>query len=174
MNTINESSLSRVWQAFSDPSRKAALLTAFRGEFDYETNVQRNKALSADLRNLGHGVVFVDGHWVENEGTPNERLVKEDSIFVNANSNHQHFSDDMHQLGNKYNQDAVLVKDKAGPELIFANGDRMELGPIQPGKLATIYTQIRNNKKSNTFIFEAERDVPGFIARMAQLDGIKK
>jgi hypothetical protein len=168
---INESSLSRVWQHFfSNKNRSVGILTAFRGEYPYEENVKRNKSLAADIRNAGYGFFYVDGYWIENQGTEHERPVKEDSIFVVGPASDTSFKSKIHSLGNKYDQEAVIVKDTDGTNIVFKNGDRENLGTIAPGELGAIYTKLRNNKKANTFIFKEERDDIGFIARLA---GIK-
>ena len=167
---INESSLSRVWQHFDNPDRAVGILTAFRGEHTREENLARNKGLSAAIRNLGLGFFYVDGYWVENQGTPEETAVAEDSIFVVGNASDKDFARKLHELGNKYNQDAVLVKDADGTRLIFKDGSEQSLGNLSPGGLGQAYTKLRNNKSSNTFIFKEERDDIGFIARLA---GIK-
>ena len=48
-----------------------------------------------------------------------------------------------------------------------------DVGTLKPGKAGEIYSKLRNNKDSNTFVFEGERDDDGFIARLKQLSGIK-
>jgi hypothetical protein len=166
---LNESSLSRVWQHFNDPDRNVAIFTAFRGEYDHDENVKRNRTLAAQIRQLGYGFFFVDGYWIENQGTPEEKHVSEDSIFVIAPADKAGFAEQIHKLGNEYNQDAVLVKDESGVRLIFKDGSEQELGNLQPGKLAQAYTKLRSNKRSNTFVFESERDDLGWIARLAGL-----
>jgi hypothetical protein len=171
MTQINESSLSRVWQHFGDPEKAVGILTAFRGDNTYEQNVARNKSLAADLRNAGYGFFYVDGYWVENQGTDEERKVKEDSIFVVGKASDPGFAANLHRLGNSFNQDAVLVKDSKGTRLIFKDDSEQALGKINPGALSTMYTKLRNNKKSNTFTFTEERDDIGFIARLA---GVRK
>lgn len=168
---INESKLSRVWQHFTDPNRSAAILTAFRGEYDREENLRRNRTLAAELRNLGYGIVYVDGFWVENPGTPEEIRVAEDSILVTAPADKSGaFAESIAKLGNKYEQEAVVVKDSRGTRLIFKDGSEEPLGEIKPGQLSDIYTKLRTNKQASTFVFEGERDDLGFIQRLA---GIK-
>ena len=166
---LTETSLSRVWQHFNNPDKSVAILTAFRGEYDREENQSRNRALAAQIRQLGYGFFFVDGYWIENQGTPEEQHVSEDSIFVIAPASKTDFAEQMHKLGNAYNQDAVLVKDVDGVRLIFKDGSEQELGNLQPGKLAQAYTKLRSNKRSNTFVFESERDDIGWLSRMAGL-----
>lgn len=169
---LNEASLSRVWQ-HAESDRPIALLTAFRGEFDREQNVRRNKELAATIRKLGYGYFFVDGYWIENEGTAEEVHVSEDSIFVIApEGSDEKFRNQMVQLGAKYNQDGVLIKDKEGAKVYQKDGSVMfDVGTLKPGKAGEIYTRLRNNKKSNTFVFESERDDLGWLQRLA---GIKK
>lgn len=172
MTTMNEASLSRVWQ-HAESDRPIALLTAFRGEYDYEENVRRNKELAATIRKLGYGYFFVDGYWIENEGTPEEKHVAEDTIFViGQEGSDEKFRKQMIQLGAKYNQDGVLVKDKDGAKVYEKDGSVMfDVGTLKPGKAGEIYTRLRNNKKANAFIFEAERDDLGWLQRLA---GVKR
>lgn len=166
---INESSLSRVWQHFDNPNRAVGILTAFRGEYTHEQNVARNKSLAASIRQLGYGFFYVDGYWVENQGTPEEVAVSEDSIFVVGNATDPNFASNLHQLGNQADQDAVLVKDSKGTRLIYKDGAEKPLGNLSPGSLGQAYTKLRNNKSTNTFVFKEERDDIGFIARLAGL-----
>lgn len=163
-----ESSLSRVWHHFKNDDKQVAILTAFRGEYDRDENVARNRELAAKIRKLGYGFFFVDGYWIENRGTPEEQHVSEDSIFVIAPASKKDFTKQIHELGNDYNQDAVLVKDSSGVKLIYKNGSTETLGDIQPGKLSQAYTKLRSNKRSNTFVFENERDDIGFVSRLGK------
>jgi hypothetical protein len=180
---ITETSLSRVWQHFTNPETSVAILTGFRGRHDYppglsseevyQRNVARNKQIAADLRRLGYGFFFVDGHWIENQGTEQELAVKEDSIFVIGSVKNTAFAQDIHKIGNQFNQDAVLVKDTEGTRLIFKDGSAMSLGDIKPGQMGDMYTKLRNNKEASTFMFESERDELGWIARLAGIDRLR-
>jgi hypothetical protein len=174
---ILEASLGRVWQHFNNPDMSVAILTAFRGRdlgdesLDdselYQRNVSRNRKLVSQLEKRGYGYIYVDGHWIENQGTPEERLVKEDSVFVAVKNAGPDFAEFIHQLGNSFNQDAVVVKDSKGTRLIFKDGSEIPLGNIKPGQLGDIYTKLRNNKQANTFVFESERTELGWVARLA-------
>lgn len=173
MTQVTEASLSRVWQ-HTNSERPIAMLTAFRGEYDREENVKRNKELAATIRKLGYGFFFLDGFWIENQGTEDEIHVSEDSLFVIApEGTDEEFRSAMIKLGAKYNQDGVLVKDKDGAKVYTKTGDVMfDVGTLKPGKAGEIYSKLRNNKDSNTFVFEGERDDDGFIARLKKLSGI--
>lgn len=168
MSNLTEASLSRVWQHVNS-DRPIALLTAFRNEYSQEENVSRNKRLAATIKNLGYGFFFVDGAWIENQGTPDEVHVSEDSLFVIGDpGTDEQFLADIVAQGAKYNQDAVLVKTTAGPKLYDQQGNvSLSLTTLVPGKLGSIYTKLRNNKKSNVFMFEAERDSLGWLQRLA-------
>ena len=168
MKQLNEAFLPRVWQ-HAESDRPIALLTAFRGEYDREENVQRNKALAAIIRKLGYGFFFVDGYWIENQGTDNEEHVSEDSLFVIApEGTDEKFRQQIIELGGKYNQDGVLVKDKDGAKVYDKSGGVMfDVGTLSPGKAGEMYTKLRNNKKSNTFVFENERDDLSWLQRLA-------
>lgn len=168
MVDILEASLSRVWQHAESTDTAFAILTAFRGEYTYEDNVKRNRSLAADLKNQGYGFFYLDGYWVENSGTDQERRVKEDSIFIIAKTQ-QGFAQTIHSLGNRYDQEAVVVKDAEGTRLIFKDGSETSLGKLRPGKLGTIYSQLRG-KKNATFVFESERDDLGWISRLAGIN----
>ena len=62
-----------------------------------------------------------------------------------------------------------LVKDGEKVKLVFNDGHEIAVGNLSAGGLGTMYTKLRNNKKTNTFIFTEERDEVGFIARLAGL-----
>lgn len=170
---INESSLARVWQHTSGDA-PFAIITAFRGEYTREQNLQRNRSLSADIRNLGYGFFFLDGFWVENKGTDDERHVAEDSLFVIGDEGtDQDFLRQMVKLAKQNNQDGVLVKTDDGVKVYDKNGGEMfDVGNFAPGAAGEAYSKLRNNKKSNTFIFKEERDDIGWIGRLAGIHKI--
>lgn len=167
MTTINEASLSRVWQHMNS-DRPVGLLTAFRSENTRDENLRLNKMLAADIRKLGYGYFFVDGHWIENEGTPQEILVDEDTLFVIGDpKNDQAIVKQLTTLAKKYKQEGVLIKNSAGSRVYDANGNIIvSFKEFKPGGMADIYTSIRKNKKSNTFVFESERDDKSWLSRL--------
>ncbi len=164
---VNEASLSRVWQ-LTQSDRPFALITAFRGEHTKKENLARNRELSAAIRQLGHGYFFVDGFWVENAGTPQEKHVSEDSLFVIGDvGNEQQFTKDLVKLGAHFNQDGVLIKTSAGVHIYDKSGAKSEsIGTLTPGKMAKAYTRLRHARPNTTFVFEGTRLDVGFISKL--------
>lgn len=162
---LKESSLSRVWK-HAQSDRLIAIFSGFRNENTHKQNIKNNKDIASTLRSNGFGYFFVDGYWIENEGTPDEVHVEEDSIFAIAEKeDEQKFIKLVVSLGKKYNQDGVLVKKSDGKYYILdKNGkETLKLNTLNAGKIGSLYTKLRNNKKSNTFVVESERDDAGFI-----------
>jgi len=164
---LNEASLSRVKKHFDDKDTTIVIFTAFRDGVKYEDNIKKNKSFAAELKNNKFGYFFVNGFFPENEGTDQEVNVKEDSIFAIASGNQ---GDKLialaHKLANSANQDSIIVKEASG-EIYFLdqNGKKDKLdGELKAGKLGKYYTQLRNKKKTNTFVFENITDAPGFIS----------
>ena len=173
MNSITEASLSRVWQHVNS-DQPSAMITAFRDEYSPDENVRRNIQLAMTVRELGYGFFYVDGFWIENQGTDREVRVSEVTVFVIGNEGDDaKFRKQMIGLGAEYNQDGVLVKDNEGAKVYDQSGGVMfDVGQLKPGKAGEMYTKLRNNKNSNTFVFEAERDNLGYISRLRKLAGI--
>lgn len=169
---LNEVKLARVYQYFQDGDMPVGIITAFRGENDAELNTRLNKQLAATLRNKKFGYSWVDGAWVENQGTPEEVHVSEVSILVAASPGRD---DELFKAlvdgAQKYNQDAFVFKrgdsDKIG---IYDKTGKldMEFSKARIDKLGDIYTKMRGGQHGGrSFIFEGVRDSPGFIARLA-------
>lgn len=109
------------------------IITAFRSEYTYSENRRRNKQLAADLREHNLGFIKITGGFIEKIGPDNENwdmieelpdddglkemVVTEESFLIpNYDiSSHDEFEDfeDLEnfiiELGEKYNQDAVLI-----------------------------------------------------------------
>jgi hypothetical protein len=174
MSTLQETSLARVWQ-HAESDRPIAMITAFRNEYPKEENLQRNKDLAARIRKLGLGYFFVDGYWIENQGTPEEVHVAEDSIFViGVAGNDEEFVTAMVELGARFGQDGVLIKTEAGANIYDKAGNiDFNVGTLRPGKAGEIYTRLRGNTDRATFVFEAERDDLGWLQRLAGIQANK-
>jgi hypothetical protein len=161
-----EVKLARVWKHATSKKRPVAILTAFRGEFDTKTNIKRNKQMASEIRSAGYGYFFVDGQFIENQGTPEEVKVKEDSIFVVGKENDSgNLKSLIKKLGNKYNQDAVLYKPEATDVamLIFKDGSEDNIGKFKVKSAADFLTMLKKGKGS--FVFEDIRTNPNYFTR---------
>lgn len=177
-----ETSLSRVWSHFNS-DETVVILTAFRGDLDRSKNIAGNRKISSQLQAKKFGHFYVEGHWVEDQDGKKVD-VSEDSIFATAPKERgDELIELAHKLANQYNQDAILVRDSNKKTyLYFKDGKKEDLGSKPSiGKMGSMYTKLRNNKKTNTFIFEelepsstdpvyvfeSTKDDYGFAARLA-------
>jgi hypothetical protein len=106
---IVESSLSRIYQHVKNHSVGA--ITAHRAGYSPETNAQRNRKLASYLSSRGYNITVIDGGYIENPGTPEEREVKEKTLFVVnpvEGDDDGRLERDLVSLGELYDQDSVL------------------------------------------------------------------
>ena len=170
LDQLNESSLTRVWQHAQDKDKTLVIFTSFRDEFSRQDNIKYNKIFASKIKAAGFGYFYVNGFFPENEGTSEETNVKEDSIFAIANN-----ADEgkklialCHKLANSRNQDSIIVKEPVDgkSQVYFLDKNKKKIvlsGGLKAGKLGKYYTQLRNKKASNTFIFEGEIDGKGYF-----------
>lgn len=87
--------------------REFGVISAYRSGLSKSENQKRHGQLMADLQRMGYkGMEPLKSSW---EDMATKVTHKEKSIFI------PHISfDDLHKLGKKYEQDAVLYKDKSG------------------------------------------------------------
>jgi len=167
-NVETEASLARVWKHLNDPEKVVALISAFQGDpgVNVEMNLSNNRALAADIHNFGQGYMFLDGYWIVDR-----EKVEETAIFVAQKIKHEHterlFVEKMTSLANQSNQDAVLIKTSEGMFFYYGDGRKEAVGDLRAGKLGTAYTRLRTNKKTNTFVFEVERDELNIMSKIA-------
>jgi hypothetical protein len=121
---ICEASLSRLWTRAQNQS--FAIITAYRGEYSKEQNVQRNRSLRGELNSKKMGPHSLIGHWqecslkdskgqpVDYDKCPRDKLVSvvERSYFVTPpmQMSDEEFRKIILELGRKYNQDGVVLK----------------------------------------------------------------
>jgi hypothetical protein len=165
---LEATTLSRVWQMWTEPDRFFAILTAFRAlnddgsERSYEDNVTSNLALASKVRAAGYGHVWLEGYFVENRGTENEIKVVEDSLMVSGDKKKDPKKFEADVLGwlRAYNQEAALIKlpgDKI--YLLKANGEKLPLGEhLSLEQVAENYSKLCSGRhKGRTFVFSSYR-----------------
>ena len=156
-------SLSRVFTLFTDSTRNAAIITAFRGggEYTFDENIARNRKLMADLRAAGYGYVPVLGGFVETADDGSKREVDEESLVVSGPVTEDApaplavpadtmaavgaFQRTMLSLCRKYEQDGVLLKLGGSTDVVLLekSGSSMTLGPWRLNTAAKYYTKMR-------------------------------
>lgn len=107
---LSESKLSRVWQHV-EGDKSFAFVSANRSEYSDKENKKRSAQLKQDIRKLKLGFIEMKGGFVETskdkDGKEIKVTVEEDSFLIPNIS-----KKDVIMLGNKYEQDSVLFKDK--------------------------------------------------------------
>lgn len=162
---IDEASLNRAYQHVVEKKSKSwGIMTAYRYANTPKENKLRNKELEGYLKSLGLGFFKVEGHWQECQDSnlnyvecPKDKLQDsvEESFFIPNIS-----KDEIHQLGNKFEQDAVIYggRDTNGSaNLIFKNGETEDIGTFQPGKIEQAYSKLKGGR---TWVFKKTGEVP--------------
>lgn len=106
---LNESGLSRLWRKYKEFD--SGTISAFRGEYDKAENNRRTARLKSILLAKGFSVTAIDGVFIENMGTPNEKKVKEKSFIVFDRNNTGKLKEILVKLGEKFDQDSVTFND---------------------------------------------------------------
>jgi hypothetical protein len=156
------------------------MLTAYRGDLSVQQNEKRNAQLVSDIRSAGFGYVPVEGHYIENPGTPEEQKVKEKSFLVISSPNDSgKLKSFLQRSGVKYNQDSVLYKDhsKESAQLIGTGagrwpglGTEVDVGSWTANKIGNYYTRMRGHR---TFTFESV-EVPESLMSRAYREKLSK
>lgn len=149
-----ETTLSRVWQ-HTQSDRPFAIITASREADDFETKLQKNRALAAKIRNSGYGYFFLEGHFLEVDPETEEKIqVKEESIFIvggekdSTPEGNKKMKEIMVGFAQRYEQDSFITKssDSNTIDLFNKQGNKIvNLGELNPS----------NFSKANSLLFQA-------------------
>lgn len=119
--SINESSMSRIWDKIHNEKLDFAVITAYRNEYTKEENVKRNRDLRHTLNQNKLGVYALVGHWLEAppeyendyDSCPDnlKKDVIERSYLVIRNQIHEiDFKHIILQLAQDFKQDSVILR----------------------------------------------------------------
>ena len=114
---INESSLSRIYS--QTLKHDSGTISAFRsardcndGEpFTKKENKKRSSILKAKLLKKGFGVTAIDGTYIENFKSKNQKEVKEDSFLVIDLKDTGKLKETLIALGQEFEQDSITFQD---------------------------------------------------------------
>lgn len=109
---VNESSLSRIWRHIQD--HQAGAISGYRDNNSKAENKANNREILAYLKSKGYSVTSVKGSYIENFGSENEKEVGEPSFFVVDMNDTGNLERDLAKLGERYDQDSVLIVPKGG------------------------------------------------------------
>ena len=150
---VNETSLTRVMSK----SKKGgmAIMSAQRGDKSKAENKARSKQLERDVRGAGlPGPTKVAGRYTENPGTSQEKKVGEKShIITPGKKGKRKFKKAIEKLGQKYNQDSVLIQRKPGGSSTLkgtsktswpGKGKNVKIGGMKPGRTGEFDTKVKN------------------------------
>ena len=162
---LDEASLGRVMQHIQGKKnvKRWGVVTAYRYGNTPAENKEANKRLASEIRSKGLGFFELEGHWQECQDKhvnyfdcPKDKLQDstEIALFVpNISLN------DVHKLGNMYEQDAVLYggeDTKNNGMLVYKNGRMENVGNFHPDNMQQAYSKMRNTGK--VFAFQREKN----------------
>lgn len=127
-------------------TKEVAILSAERGENTEEENTQRSLRLKSDLRSLPYKFTTAYGGFVETDRKTGEKVDVEEKSFMvwTTPENAEQFRKDMIQLGNKYNQEAILIKQYDENQAYFTSSgtDKDYVGQFRANKKSEYFTRI--------------------------------
>ena len=154
---LHEESISRLWNHIQDKERGYfAIMSASRNELTGKENQEQTKKLSADLQREKAGHVNLIGHWEElRQDTGEKTPVKEMSFFIPKpeSLDHNKFIDFIIELGEKYDQESVLIGIRGVAYEVFMNGGMRKRGTLTLQNIGKAYSSMRK-KPDVTFVFE--------------------
>jgi hypothetical protein len=164
LQTIKESSLSRIWSHTQDYTCGA--ITAFRGERVYAANRQLLSELKKYLLGKGYDVTRVSGNYVENPNEENRVELKEPSLFV-VNSkvdgdDDGELEDVLFKLGEYYEQESVLIIPPGGKDAYLLGTSKKDTAwpgykekvVVGNGKFGKVAGQYLSRIHSREYAFE--------------------
>lgn len=161
---MDESSLSRVWRKTQDHS--CGIISGFRGENTRRENMSNNRQILVYLQGKGYSVTSVQGGYLENHKSKDEKEVKEPSFFV---CNHKvegddggELEDDLIKLGRKFDQDSVLIIPIGGKDAyLYGTSRRSTSWPgfgkkerVGSGRYGKVRGQFLTRVRGREFAFE--------------------
>ncbi|CAE6959576.1 hypothetical protein [Paraburkholderia domus] len=117
---LDEASLERVYEETRNCN--IGFITAYRSDYSAKENLSRSRELQSDIRSSGFGFRYIEGHIVENHGTPDARKVVERAYMVigGQGDDSGNLLGFLKKYGAKCDQDCVIYKshDEATVDLV--------------------------------------------------------
>ena len=170
-NYLYESSLSRIKR---HSENGFFTLSAFRGEFTEEENLERHNNLKKDIRNYGLGYIEQYGGYVETRDDGTKVPVKELSLFVPYDNKMdiEEFKNVAKTLADKYNQEAYILCDPDNHKIIMYEGSNTyDLGKFNVNKMGEYWSLLKkgsHGKRDIKYVFEGITVPSNVISRQAR------
>ena len=154
---LSEINLNRIYKHLYDPNEYVVIFTTWRGNRSTKENENSLRDAAAQLKMAGFGYVYVEGHWIENKGTDQERMVSEMSIFAIApRKRGKELVRLCKKIADKNEQEAIFVKEGNGKEnnfyLLLKDGGVQKLRGKFTTQIDDIYTKLL--RKNKAFVIE--------------------
>jgi hypothetical protein len=153
---LTETSLSRVWMHFTEPSEESAVMSASKHEFSAQVNASRTLELASKIRAAGFGYIYVDGRY---NGTEETSI----AIFGGKNGKLKGY---LRQWQKDYDQESILYKPDGTDHafLLFNEREVVDVGVFHPNRAGEFMTALRG--RPGTFVFEQAYGSMGFFGRL--------
>lgn len=171
-----ESSLSRLWRKLD--KHDIGIISAHRGNNTKPENRKRSTELKAALLRKGYSVTSVKGSYIENLGSKDEKEVGELSYFVADHEDTGNLKRDLKKLGEKFDQDSILFKEKGKDAQLIGTSRRDNAYPgynkvekIGKAKFGNSMGQFFSRVRGRKFAFEGieEEKIPDHRAGLRGL-----
>jgi hypothetical protein len=164
--------LSRIWS--KTQKHTCGTITGYRDENTRKQNQQNNREIVNYLRGKGYSLTKVDGIYIENFGSENQKEVNEQSFFV---CNHEVDGDDggqlekdLRKLGERFDQDSIIMIPYGGKgAYLRGTSKRDDAYPsygkkevVGNGKYGKVAGQFLSRIRGREFAFE-DVEMPGTI-----------
>lgn len=163
---LDEAGLSRVLQHLA--TRNVGFMSAFRSEHNLSANRTRNLTLKSQIRDAGFGFLRVVGHWVENEGTSEERSVEEESFMILGSDGDDHgaLMGFLRKAARNFQQEAFLYKphNTQTVSVQYTNGTHENIGQFSLSNIGKMYSDFKGKK----FVFRTVSESRGFYERLGR------
>lgn len=170
-NYLYESSLSRIKR---HSENGFFTLSAFRGEFTEEENLERHNNLKKDIRNYGLGFIEQYGRYIETMDDGTQVPVKELSLFVPYDNKMdiEEFKNIAKTLASKYGQEAYILCDPNDQKIIMYEVDsEYDLGKFNIHKMGEYWSLLKkgsHSKRDIKYVFEGVTVPCNVISRQAR------
>lgn len=163
IHRLDEAGLARVLTR-EGKATDMALLTAFRGEYDYDENMRRNRELETELNARKMGAYHLIGHWQECEDTtvpyelcPKSKLrdtVERSFMVIKPDDmTREYFQSIVMDYVKRYNQDAALIKEGMYYYILDRSGAKYKVADHRRFGISKAYSQFVR-KRNVPFVFE--------------------